>query len=277
MSTLSTPTQNFSDSNSTSSASVHPQQTQNAEQWHLHFQIPSHFSTRTEEAITRGLLTKGARIEIIQSIAAAMMVHTKNPTSIQYNLVCQKLIEKYPTLKDTIGTTGYVSFYHCCAINNNKINAHVLYYQGSWKEKLRNRFKFVRRPPSNSYPTDSTAANPPPPKRQKRTKKSARLGSDMASMLSGDEEEYEENVSRLQLECSKRKKDRSITTMIELTMSKYKKRREWIMSDTPSVSDILQKFPSLKHRKVVSSSTINYVIFALLCHAMIYLTFLVTS
>ena len=84
--------------------------TRNAEQWHLHFQIPSHFSTRTEEAITTGLLTKGTRIEIIQSIAAAMKVHTKNPTSIQYNLVCQKLIEKYLTLKDTIGTTGYVSF-----------------------------------------------------------------------------------------------------------------------------------------------------------------------
>ena len=76
----------------TSSASVQPQQTQNAEQWHFYFQIPSHFYTRTEEAITTGLLTKGVRIEIIQSIAAAMMVHTNNPISIQYNSVCQKLI-----------------------------------------------------------------------------------------------------------------------------------------------------------------------------------------
>ena len=75
-------------------------------------------------------------------------------------------------------------------------------------------------------------------------------------MLSGDEE-YEEIASHLQFECSKRK-DCSIATITELTMSTYKKRREWIMSDTPSASDILQKFPSLKHRKVVS---LQYLIF----------------
>ena len=33
------------------------------------------------------------------------------------------------------------------------------------------------------------------------------------------------------------------------------------------VSDILQKFQSLKHQKVVNSSTINYIVVALLCHA----------
>lgn len=153
--------------------------------------------------------------------------------------MCRKLVKKYLTLKDTIGTTGYVLYVF--AINNNiYVTAHV-FYHGSWKEKLRNRFKFIQNPPSSSHPTDLTAGKPPPPKRQKRTKKSARLGSDPASTMSGDEEEYEENVSRLHLESSKRKKDRSIATMIELTMSTYKKRREWIMSDTPSVSDNLQK------------------------------------
>ena len=97
----------------------------------------------------------------------------------------------------------------------------------------------------------------------------------MASTLSGDEE-YEENVSPLQHECSKRTKDRYIATMIELCPH-IRKRREWIMSDIFSISNILQELPSLKHRKVVSSSTINYIVFALLCHAMIYLTLLVTS
>lgn len=89
-------------------------QTTEANQWHLTFQIPSHFSSRTEEAIASGLLTKGTRIEIIQSLSSAIMVYTKEPTSVHYNTVCRKLIEKYPTLKDTIGTTGYVSTLKIC-------------------------------------------------------------------------------------------------------------------------------------------------------------------
>ena len=39
----------------------------------------------------------------------SMMIHTRTPSSDQYNTVCRKLIETYPILKDEIGSTGYVS------------------------------------------------------------------------------------------------------------------------------------------------------------------------
>ena len=39
------------------------------------------------------------------------MIHTKTPSSEEYNMVCRKLIEKYPKLKDEIGSTGYVMSY----------------------------------------------------------------------------------------------------------------------------------------------------------------------
>ena len=35
--------------------------------------------------------------------------HTLFPTSHEYNSLCQKLISKYPKLRDSIGSTGYVS------------------------------------------------------------------------------------------------------------------------------------------------------------------------
>ena len=57
----------------------------------------------------QGRLTKRIRTEMIQSLSCLVMIHTKSPSSEQYNLVCRKLIEKYPTLKDDIGSTGYVS------------------------------------------------------------------------------------------------------------------------------------------------------------------------
>ncbi len=39
----------------------------------------------------------------------SQLIYTKTPTGVQYNKVCEKLIEKYPQLKDDIGTSGYVS------------------------------------------------------------------------------------------------------------------------------------------------------------------------
>ena len=83
-------------------------------QWHHTFEIPACFSNRTEEAIKNGQLTKKARTEIVQALSSSILVHTKEPSSVQYNTVCQKLIQKFPTLKDEIGATGYVS----CKVSN---------------------------------------------------------------------------------------------------------------------------------------------------------------
>lgn len=92
------------------------------DQWQLSFQVPINFSARSEEAILSGHITKRVRTEIIQSISSLMMIHTKTPTSEQYNTVCRKLIEKYPKLKDDIGSTGFVgclaTYYHGSSMYN---------------------------------------------------------------------------------------------------------------------------------------------------------------
>lgn len=68
------------------------------------------FSRRTEEAITSGKLTKSCRIEVVQALAASVMIHTLEPSSEQYNTVCKKLIDAHPNLKDDVpNTSGYVS------------------------------------------------------------------------------------------------------------------------------------------------------------------------
>ena len=138
------------------------------------------------------------------------------------------------------------------------LNTEFLIIQGSWKEKLRNRFKFIRRPTNKAYSEDETQSSdgPPLPKRQKKASKSARLGSESVGTFSDDETTYETKVKELQQECKKKKREKSIAAMLDMTQSTFKRRRQWILSETPSVSDILMKFPSFKHRKIVSKFVI---------------------
>ena len=63
--------------------------------------IPDTFSRRTREGIAKGVVTRGQRIELRVP---------EFPSSSEYIDVCQTLIEKYPTIKDTVGN-GYVSVY----------------------------------------------------------------------------------------------------------------------------------------------------------------------
>lgn len=146
------------------------------------------------------------------------------------------------------------------------------YYQGSWK--LRNRFKFVQWPPSNLYPTDLIAAKPTTAETPKEDKEVCSTRLRYGIHVVWWWRIWRERISFTTL---MQQEEGPLYCHSDRTMSTCEKRREWIVSDTSSVSDILQKFPSLKHRKVVSSSTINYVVVALLCHAIISLTFLVTS
>ena len=56
----------------------------------------------------KGEVTKSTRTEIITAVAFQMYACTQYPTPEEYTAVCNGLIEKYPILKDTIGT-GIVS------------------------------------------------------------------------------------------------------------------------------------------------------------------------
>lgn len=79
--------------------------------WHIRFSIPDlrSFSHHVKDAVTTGVLTARARKEIIQVLRTYVTAYTIRPTSEQYTTVCRKLVERYPSLKDTKGKTKYVS------------------------------------------------------------------------------------------------------------------------------------------------------------------------
>ena len=76
--------------------------------WAGKFAIPARFSAETTSAIKTGILSKRARDEIIQSLSTLMLVHTSKPSPDDYSVVCRKLVEKYPNLRDKVDS-GYVS------------------------------------------------------------------------------------------------------------------------------------------------------------------------
>ena len=78
--------------------------------WAEHLTLPARFSKETTEAIECGVLTRKARVEIHNSIATLMLVHTSRPTASDRDTVCRRLVQKFPTLKDG-SDTGYVSFF----------------------------------------------------------------------------------------------------------------------------------------------------------------------
>lgn len=79
--------------------------------WHTSFEVPDEtkFSSSVQEAIQSGVIPTKARRELTQTLRTLMVQHTHQPTSEQYTTVCQKLVVKFPKLRDVIGYNGYVS------------------------------------------------------------------------------------------------------------------------------------------------------------------------
>ena len=85
---------------------------------------------------------------------------------------------------------------------------------------MRDRFKFLRRP---------KAGEP----QHKRTK--------VADDGSEDGPDVDAELAQLQAECRKRKRDRCMATIQDLTDSTYSARRKWIKDSQPPVLDVLEK------------------------------------
>lgn len=79
--------------------------------WHLSFEVPdaNNFSGCVQEAIRSGVVTSKARREITQTLRTLIVQNTHYPTPDEYTSVCQKLVVKFPKLKDTLGSNGFVS------------------------------------------------------------------------------------------------------------------------------------------------------------------------
>ena len=80
--------------------SNNPSSNRSSSDWHKTLQMPTGFSTRTMDCISTGIITHAARTEIVQTLATLIWTHTHYPSPDQYNVVCAKLVEVYPTLAD---------------------------------------------------------------------------------------------------------------------------------------------------------------------------------
>lgn len=104
---------------------------------------------------------------------------------------------------------------------------------------MKDRLKFLRR-------TGRKKATPG--KRNKKTSK--RLGIDVDDLTLDDS--LDSKLAQLKSECDKRKRERSMAVIQELTSATYGNRHQWIQQKQPHVCEILEKYPSLKIRKIVS-------------------------
>ena len=123
------------------------------------------------------------------------------------------------------------------------------FFQGSWKKKLRDRFKWLRRKPT-SEDTESIEGEPSTPKRRKVNNTKRRLdksGADYAA----DEDDYDEIVCSMKKEFTKPQKDRDNVKIQQDMNLTFKQRRSWL-KQARSVQEVFEKFPNLHTRKVVS-------------------------
>lgn len=66
------------------------------------------YSRRTMKAIQTGQITKSSRIEIIAAMHSRILQIQPYPSPYEYMVVCQRLVQCYPSLEDQIGN-GIVS------------------------------------------------------------------------------------------------------------------------------------------------------------------------
>ena len=169
-----------------------------------------------------------------------MTQHTRKPTSEQYITVCQKLIGKFPSLKDTEGDSPFVSNVFLLGFMLN------VYFQASWRLSLRNSFKNFRRKGSDCHHDE------PPSKRMKFHLK------DLPEIT---EEEYEEAIENLKAELKKggkrMGKHSAVKHLMELTRAK---RCQWVQQDRPLISEVVEKFPCLAFSKWVRIC-VQYIVF----------------
>ena len=79
--------------------------------WHIGFQFPPKetYSWSVQKAIETGVVSSKARREIVQVLRTLISQYTKYPTSDQYAIICQKLVEKFLNLRHPVGSNGFVS------------------------------------------------------------------------------------------------------------------------------------------------------------------------
>ena len=68
-----------------------------------------HIHEYVQKAIETGVISSKARREVVQVLRTLISQYTKYPTFDQYTIICQKLVEKFPNLRDPVASNGFVS------------------------------------------------------------------------------------------------------------------------------------------------------------------------
>ena len=227
--------------------------------WAQQLIIPKRFSGKTTEAMKTGVMTKGARSEIMSALATLIMVYTIRPTPDDMYTVCRRLVQTYPKLKDSTDT-GDVSRDSSTILYNIMLNLHLsltlalslththsyMHTQGSWKEMMRTKFRNLRRP---SRAEKAGIAVPPPPKKFKKASVDSITAVQAPS--ESDIAEYTRHIEFIRRSYqSKRWSQKSMITLLQQTA---KQRRSWIKNECPSVKDVLKDFPCLADPKLVKN------------------------
>lgn len=125
------------------------------------------------------------------------------------------------------------------------VHFHFFSLQGSWKIKLRDRLKHMRRPAKGQSHDKENEPVERPPKRQKTGP--TRL--DETTEEPEDEQSFSENVKAMKQETAKKKP--KISHLKPLMDSTFSGRRHWVKTEMPPVTTIMEEFPALNIPRLV--------------------------
>lgn len=148
---------------------------------------------------------------------------------------CNQCVNVYPS--GSLNNCGYIiiTFY----------NPH---FKGSWKESLRTSFKNFRR----DHPTEKRSSNESPADQIPAKKLKTIPADDRYEDLEDEDESYDAALTDLTAECKKGRKGNQV--VIKRLMAKCEaKRRNWITTERPLISDVLKKFPPLSNTRMVTT------------------------
>lgn len=167
------------------------------------------------------------------------------PTQDDYITVCRRLAEKHSRLKDRT-SSHYVCTVLCLYLKEYVCNTNL---QGSWKKKLRIKFRNLGRP-ARAHKAGITIS---PPAKKKKDDESV----EPAAPSLSDMAEYEQHINYIKKSYSSQKW--SIASMSQRLQETAEERRRWIREDCPSVKEVLLKYPCLAEPKLVSSCIQAYI------------------
>ncbi len=211
--------------------------------------VPNHWRPEVEECIKTCCLSDSARSEIVRVLVTQLFARSRKPSRVDCEHHARKLILKYPFMKDDMGY-GYVSDLQVCSFFDY-LTFDCL--QQSWVDKMITRVRNVVKRDKIRSPNAATELPNAKRKASKVTKGKELLlrrypvGIEVSTE---DHESLEVHKKALSDELAKAKPRDSV--LLPLFKAIYYERRMFIQSEATSVKQIIEKYPALTRRAIVS-------------------------